>query len=370
MGGGTITPSPDDPKAQNSYGWDVLPTGSNRAANDTPMTLTSESNSPPVHEPTTRSVSRPRRRHLDAPANVLLLATLWFGYAMVRKLTGDTQLVAVDNASRLLDVETRLGIDIEGALQSALDWPQAFVAANTYYLLHFPLTLAVMVLAFWRSRATVFSVLRNSLIGCTAVALVVHFFVPMAPPRMLPGFVDAGSAYGPDPYAIAGSDSANQFAAMPSMHVAWAILAGYAIWRLSARPIVRILGTLHPVLTSLVVIVTGHHFVSDVAIGAGLAFALLFCTTRLAHRRGAPVDVDVLASCVCSRPVVISAGDTVAHRSADLRPARTRRLAEPRSHICRTTVPARSFTLNSKRQPADSGEKRDPCTGYIHTTNS
>jgi hypothetical protein len=48
----------------------------------------------------------------------------------------------------------------------------------------------------------------------------VHFFVPMAPPRMLPGFVDAGADFGPNPYAIVGSESANQFAAGPSMHLA------------------------------------------------------------------------------------------------------------------------------------------------------
>ena len=249
------------------------------------MTLTLDSHIAPARHAATSSIVRFRLRHIDAPANVLVLAALWFVYATVRNLTSDTQQAAIGNASRLLDVESALGIDIEGALQSAIDWPQAFVVANTYYLLHFPLTLTVIALAFWRRRATVFAVVRNSLIGCSAVALVIHLIVPMAPPRMLPGFVDAGATFGPDPYAIAGSESANQFAAMPSMHVAWAILVGYAIWHLSAHRIVRIVGIVHPVLTSLVVIVTGHHFVFDVAIGAGLAFALLFLTTRLSNRR-------------------------------------------------------------------------------------
>jgi hypothetical protein len=238
-------------------------------------------------DPPTTAVTNPRLRlrRLDAPANALLLAGLWFGYAAVRNLTNETQHAALGNASRLLDAESALGIDIEGGLQSALDWPQAFVAANTYYLVHFPLTLTVMALAFWRRRTTVFPILRNSLIATTAVALVVHLLVPMAPPRMLPGFVDAGRAYGPDPYAIAGSESANQFAAMPSMHVAWAILAGYAIWHISGHRLVRALGALHPVITSLVVIVTGHHFVSDAAIGAALAFVFLAISRNVAIGR-------------------------------------------------------------------------------------
>lgn len=249
------------------------------------MTLTLDSHTDPARHAAISPFVRLRLRHIDAPANALLLGALWFVYAAVRNLTSDTHQAAIGNAARLLDAESALGIDIEGALQSAIDWPQAFVVANTYYLLHFPLTLTVMALAFWRGRTTVFSVLRNSLIGCTAIALVIHLVVPMAPPRMLPGFVDAGATFGPDPYAVAGSGSTNQFAAMPSMHVAWAILVGYAIWHLSAHRVARIVSILHPLSTSLVVIVTGHHFVSDVAIGAGLAFVLLLLTTRLSNRR-------------------------------------------------------------------------------------
>lgn len=211
------------------------------------------------------------RRSIDAVTQVAMLGVLWFGYAAVRHVTGDTHHEALGNAARLLDVESSVGADVEAILQSAIEWPKVFMAANTYYLLHFPLTFAVMAAAFWRQRSSVYSVLRNSLIGSTIVALLVHLAVPMAPPRMLPGFIDAGAAFGPDPYALAGSESANQFAAMPSLHVAWAVLAGYTVWRLSHRRLVRGLGLLHPLITSFVVIVTGHHFVTDVAIGAALA---------------------------------------------------------------------------------------------------
>jgi len=218
-----------------------------------------------------RTVNTEAHRSLDAFTQVAMLASLWLGYAAVRHVTGDTHHEALGNAARLLDVESSVGIDVEAILQSAVKWPKIFVAANTYYLLHFPLTLVVMASAFWRQRSSVYSVLRNSLVGSTIVALLLHLAVPMAPPRMLPGFIDAGAAFGPDPYAIAGSESANQFAAMPSLHVAWAVLAGYAVSRLSTRRLIRGLGILHPLITSLVVIVTGHHFVSDVAIGAALA---------------------------------------------------------------------------------------------------
>ncbi len=232
-----------------------------------PMTLTVSPNANPTNST--------GRRRLDAATQVAVLGALWSGYAAVRHLTGDTQQVALGNAARLLDVESALGVNVEGILQSAVAWPQIFVAANAYYLIHFPLTLALMALAYWQRRTTIYGVLRNSLIGSTLVALLLHLAVPMAPPRMLPGFIDAGAAYGPDPYAIAGSDSANQFAAMPSLHVAWAVLAGYTLWSLSSRRFIRGLAILHPLVTSLVVIITGHHFVTDVAIGAVLAAAFV-----------------------------------------------------------------------------------------------
>lgn len=234
--------------------------------------------------PRTETNTTNSRRRLDAATQLAALGALWFAYAAVRQFTGNTNQEALGNAARLLDVESAVGVDVEALLQSAVGWPHIFVAANTYYLVHFPLTLAVATIAFWQRRSTVYSVLRNSLIGSTAIALLLHLAVPMAPPRMLPGFIDAGAAFGPDPYAIAGSESANQFAAMPSLHVAWAVLTGYALWHLSNRRIIRGVAVVHPAITSFVVIVTGHHFVTDVAIGAALATVFVGVTST-SHRR-------------------------------------------------------------------------------------
>lgn len=320
------------------------------------MTLTIESphqarSSSIVDRSTTSFRSLIGRRRVDAPVHLLVLGALWFAYAAVRNFAGDTRRAALGNAARLLDVESAIGVDIERVLQSAVHWPEVFTAANTYYLLHFPLTLTVMVLAFWRGRTTVLPVVRNSLIGCTSAALVIHLLVPMAPPRMLPGFVDAGAAFGPDPYAIAGSESANQFAAMPSMHVAWAILAGYAIGQLCTNRIGRIDSILHPVLTGLVVIITGHPFVFAVAIGPGLAFVLLFLTSRVSSRRRAVGDAVVPAPC--------GSGS-----------GRARRPAGPRSLVCRMN-PAASALLNSsvtvspRRQPPPTRIQRDAATGPV-----
>lgn len=135
----------------------------------------------------------------------------------------------------MLDVEATVGVDIERALQSAVAWPHAFVVVNTSDLLHFPAALTVLAIAFRWGRTTVFAIMRNSVVACTSVALIIDLFVPMPPPRRLPGFVDVRAIFGPDRYKVAGSESANQFAAMLSMQVAWAMLTGYAIRHLSSH---------------------------------------------------------------------------------------------------------------------------------------
>lgn len=216
-----------------------------------------------------RKIAVPSRG--DIARNTAILLGLWASYAVVRSITNDSAPAAIANATQLLEFQTRLGIDIEAGVQEVIRWPTALIAANAYYLVHFPITIIALVVTFLRDRSGSFVALRNGLILVTGTALAVHLAIPLAPPRLLPGFVDTGAVFGPDPYGMPGSEGANQYAAMPSMHVAWAILVGHAVWRLRPVRVVRALALAHPVMTAVVVIVTGHHFVTDAVIGAVLA---------------------------------------------------------------------------------------------------
>ena len=226
-----------------------------------------------------QTIERSSRDHrfdlLDVARHLALFTALWLAYSAIRSAVGDAEGIAILNAERLLDAQAALGLAIEDDVQRVLGTSWTFATANVYYLIHFPLTVGVLLLTYVRDRAGSFVVLRNSMIGVTAIALVVHLLVPMAPPRMLAGIIDAGVEYGPDPYAIAGSDGANQFAAMPSMHVAWALLVSVALWTIGFVPGVRVFALVHPAITTIVVILTGHHFVLDAAAGALLVVVVL-----------------------------------------------------------------------------------------------
>ena len=92
-------------------------------------------------------------------------------------------------------------------------------------------------------------------LGCLLVQLV-----PVAPPRMLPGIVDTAMSYGQSVYA--NGLPFDQLSAMPSVHVAWAVLIGWYVWRISPSRW-RFLGPMHAALTVTVVVVTGNHWWLD-----------------------------------------------------------------------------------------------------------
>jgi hypothetical protein len=131
--------------------------------------------------------------------------------------------------------------------------------ANLYYAtMHLTMMLVFLVWLFVRHRdqyRPVRQVMAWTTLGCLLVQLL-----PVAPPRMLPGIVDTGLLLNQSVYS--NGLPIDQLSAMPSVHVAWAVLVGYYTWRVSPSRW-RYLGPVHSVLTILVVVVTGNHWWLD-----------------------------------------------------------------------------------------------------------
>nr|WP_269204677.1 phosphatase PAP2 family protein [Motilibacter deserti] len=172
---------------------------------------------------------------------------------------------AVANAHSLYAWERAMGLPDELALQQwLLARPGLARAANTYYAsVHFPLTGLVLAWLFVRHRVH-FAWTRTVLVAVTASALILTFTVPLAPPRLMPelGFTDVAAALGPSVYAHSTSGATNQLAAMPSLHVGWAVLVAVALIR-AGRSRWRWLWMLHPAVTVLVVVATANHYWTD-----------------------------------------------------------------------------------------------------------
>lgn len=199
----------------------------------------------------------------------------YFIYSIVRTLGADQRLEARQRALDLVEWERRLGIFWEGQMQSWILGNETVVKVfNAIYTYgHFPLIYAVGIWLFlWhRGRYVLF---RNAFLISGGIGLICFLLLPTAPPRLLPGvdrMADTLRMFSPINYQESGA-FVNNYAAMPSLHIAWNVLLAIGIFTTVRNPFVRGAACLMPVIMSITVIVTGNHFIVDIVAGAVVAF--------------------------------------------------------------------------------------------------
>jgi PAP2 superfamily protein len=157
-------------------------------------------------------------------------------------------------------VERDLPLPSEHAVQHAFLRLRLIIeGANLYYAaMHLTVMLIFLIWLFVRHREHYHRV--RTILGWTTLLCLAVQLLPVAPPRMFPGIVDTGLRY--DQSVYSNGLPIDQLSAMPSLHVAWAVLVGYYTWRVS-RSRWRGLGPAHSVITIFVVVVTGNHWWLD-----------------------------------------------------------------------------------------------------------
>ena len=201
-------------------------------------------------------------------------------YDAIRGLIGGGSKQAQLDGRDLLRWEQFLHLDPEHWLNDHLQHLAvvAVPACFFYATLHFLVTPGVLIWTY-RVRRGAYGQVRTVLAVITATALVGFWRFPTAPPRLLTGagFNDTLAHFsnwgwwGSDASVPAGAAAiANQFAAMPSLHLAWAAWCGATVYRLTRRTWTRVLALTYPILTALVVLGTANHYLLDVLAGAAL----------------------------------------------------------------------------------------------------
>ncbi len=221
-----------------------------------------------------RSTTTRHKAPYDLFSNAAMLGLLWLVYSAIRSVTADQFSTATGHASELLQFQASLGLPHEGDLQRVVTDQSTLVkAANIHYIAgHFPVTLIFLGWVWYRHRSSLARI-RNTLIAITTVGLGVHMVFPLAPPRMLSGFVNTAKTVGPDPYEVPLAGAANQIAAMPSLHVGWALLVALGIiWIRESRW--RYLALIHPAITAAVVVITGNHYLTDIAVAVAIVLGV------------------------------------------------------------------------------------------------
>jgi hypothetical protein len=203
------------------------------------------------------------------------LVVLYGLYETTRGLVAGDAAGAVHHARLVASLERSLHIFVEGDVQhAAMRLPGLVGTLGVVYLtLHLAVTAACL-LWLHRRRPAAFAEARTALVVASGLALVGYLAFPTAPPRLAQlGITDTISGGHVDLNHGLVSSLYNPFAAVPSVHITYAVIVGMSIARFAGRCAVRILGALYPALVLLVIIATGNHFLVDA--GAGLAVAVV-----------------------------------------------------------------------------------------------
>jgi PAP2 superfamily len=234
-----------------------------------------------------------------------LAVAFYISYAEIRDLHGSATRHSVDVARRhgydILRVERWLHLNLEKGAQSVFvgHLRPLVVAMNVFYgTAHFIVTLSVFLWLLFRAAPPVYRHARNVLSLGTALGLVVFALYPTMPPRLMPPPVNThdtmdtvGSLWSYNHGVL--EHISDPYAAMPSLHILWSSWVAYVLWLTLTRRGAgrrRWLPWLYPVVTGVVVVVTGTHWVIDLAGGAavfGLAVLAAKGVDRISASRSA-----------------------------------------------------------------------------------
>ena len=200
---------------------------------------------------------------------------LYAAYSATRFVVGGDWGAARHHALDILEVERFLHIDVEHEINHAITpiTPLAVFSAYWYATMHFIVTWTVLVVLYIR-RPALYRPARTALFAATFIALLGYMFYPTAPPRLTGGYIDtvaATSQYGWWPSAADQAQNAstvtNQVAAMPSMHVGWALWVSVVLACLARRRWLKILAFGYVATTTAVVVLTANHWLLDAVAG-------------------------------------------------------------------------------------------------------
>ena len=230
---------------------------------------------------------------------VLYVFAAYGAYSFVRNTfaTG-SEVAAHRHGLQIMDWQTHLGINNEANIQ---DWfihhffiaPGTFLRFwNIYYgTFHFIVPIIALVILF-RRHADQYARWRNIIFTTTALGLIGFALYPLMPPRMFPelGFVDSIDTYGSIWSFEDGpvQKLSNQFAAMPSLHCAWALWCALVFASIATKWWTKAFAYAYPVATVFAIVITANHYWLDavggfVTLGAGIALGSLFTRKWRAH---------------------------------------------------------------------------------------
>jgi hypothetical protein len=231
-------------------------------------------------------------RH-SLPIEMAMVIGVYAAYEATRGLVAGDAHVALRHAHDVVSLERSLHVFVEGHVQRAAQAVPGLIGTLgfAYLTLHLTVTGALL-LWLHRRRPAVYPLVRTTLLLASALAVVGYVVFPTAPPRLSGvGIADTVSRGHVNLNTGLVSSFYNPFAAVPSMHVGYALIVSVSLARYARHVVARLAGIAYPPFVLFVIVATGNHFLADAAAGAAVAAVALLGARLLAtpqSNRGVP----------------------------------------------------------------------------------
>ncbi|RKQ86715.1 PAP2 superfamily protein [Solirubrobacter pauli] len=242
----------------------------------------------------TSALRLPFSRRARLQIGLFLLA--YAVYTVARFFTIGDLADATQNAHWIVALQNAVGVGVESSVQNAVDGTWVLWVLNRLYLLaQLGVIPAVLIFLYNRSWA-IYATLRNTILATWLLSVPVYGLFPVAPPRLAGiGIQDTiSSQTGVSLTSNFSTSFFNELAAVPSLHVGFAVAIGFALFAALKNPILRALALLWGPVVALAVVATGNHFVFDAVAGIAAAVAgygLALMAARIRIKRPTPASL-------------------------------------------------------------------------------
>lgn len=227
-----------------------------------------------------RSFTAGLGRAWDVSFQIMVATMLMVSYFMVRGHVVDQSAEALANSLSIVRLERALGFFWEPTWQTSVigyEW-LIWVLNQVYIWGYWPVLLGVGLWTLFRHRDTWFAY-RNAIFVSAFIGLVIFVAFPVAPPRLAPvNMVDTVEAYAQAGELAHPTSLANQYAAVPSFHFGWILLASVIVLRIVRQRLARALWIGLPALMLVTIVVTANHYILDAVAGGAVALFALWAS--------------------------------------------------------------------------------------------
>jgi hypothetical protein len=203
-------------------------------------------------------------------AELLVVVGLYVLYESTRAVVVGRRNVALQHAYDVVSIERSLHLFVEASVERTAERLSGLTSTLEVLYLSLHLVLTGLLLLWLHQRCpSAYPFFRTTLLLASGVALIGYLVFPTAPPRLSITSLDPnlrGVPLNINSGLVSGLY--NPYAAVPSMHAAYALVVGAALFRQARNWVIRLIGLVYPVFVVLVIVATGNHFLFDVGIGA------------------------------------------------------------------------------------------------------